>query len=138
MTEFKVDIETALREFDRFAETMDLDLDTSEMDADDLAQYSKQKRRLLAAIQKGALVVNEGGEMEYMPQNAKSKREEPLIFHERTGASLLAADGKKKNADGAKTYAVMADLCKVHPNVIAKLAGIDVKVCEAIYTLLMD
>ena len=50
----------------------------------------------------------------------------------------MAMDGKKKGHDVKKTYAVMADMCKVHPNVFAGLAGSDIKVCEAIFALLMD
>ncbi len=50
----------------------------------------------------------------------------------------MAMDGKKKNYDVTKTYAVMADMCKVHPNTFAGLVGIDAKICEALFALLMD
>ena len=32
----------------------------------------------------------------------------------------------------------MADMTKTHPNVFARMIGVDIKICEAIYTLLMD
>lgn len=138
MNENPVALEVAEAEFDRFADEMDLDLDTSQMDAEDLAQFGKQKRRILRAIERGNLVISEKGEAVYTPCNARSKSSDPVTFHERTGASLMAMDGKKKNYDVAKTYAVMAEMCKVHPNVFAGLAGSDVKICEAIFALLMD
>ena len=125
-------------EFERFAELMDLDLDTSGMDSEDLTQFSKLKNRVIRAIEKGALVINDNGEAVYTPQNANSKCQDSITFHERTGASLMAMDGKKKNHDIAKTYAVMADMCKVPVNTFAGLVGIDVKVCEALFALLMD
>lgn len=125
-------------EFERFAELMDLDLDTSGMDSEDLTQFTKLKNRVIRAIEKGALVINDNGEAVYTPQNTKSKCQDSLTFHERTGASLMAMDGKKKNHDIAKTYAVMADMCKVPVNTFAGLVGIDVKVCEALFALLMD
>ena len=130
--------EVAEQEFERFAEEMDLDLDTSSMDAEDLKAFNKQKNRIIRAIERGHLVINENGEAVYTPNNNRSKQGDPITFHERTGASLMAMDGKKKGHDVAKTYAVMADMCKVHPNVFAGLAGTDVKVCEALFALLMD
>lgn len=130
--------EVAEEEFDRFADEMDLDLDTSSMDAEDLTAFNKQKNRLVRAIERGSLVINENGEAVYTPQNAGSKHHDPITFHERTGASLMAMDGKKKGHDVAKTYAVMADMCKVHPSTFAGLKGTDVKVCEALFALLMD
>ena len=134
----KVALEVAEQEFDRFVEEMDLDLDTSLMDAEDLTAFTKQKNRIIRAIQRGHLVVNENGEAVYTPFNKGSKHKEPLTFHERTGASLMAMDGKKKNHDVAKTYAVLADMCRVHQSVFAGLVGTDVKVCEALFALLMD
>lgn len=130
--------EVAEQEFDRWAEEMDLDLDTSAMDAEDLTAFDKHKRRLLRAMRRGALVITGDGEAEYTPQNPRSKHLDAITFHERTGASLMAMDGKKKNHDAAKTYAVMADMCKVHPSTFAGLVGEDVKVCEALFSFLMD
>lgn len=134
----KIDIQTAKVEFDRFAEDMDLDLDESMMDAEDLTAFNKQKNKILQAIQRGHLIINENGEAEYTPYRKGSKHEKAIIFHERTGASLMAMDGKKKGHEVSKTYAVMADMCRVHQNVFAGLSGPDIKVCEAIFALLMD
>lgn len=134
----KVALEVAQVEFDRFVECMDIDVDTKGMDSEDLTAFNKQKNRIIRAVQKGSLVFNDDGEAVYTPSHPRSKYSDPITFNERTGASLMAMDGKKKNQDVAKTYAVMADMCNVHPSVFAGLAGTDVKVCEAIYALLMD
>ena len=134
----KVDKEFAEGEFDRFTECMDLDLDTSSMDAEDLTTFNKQKSKIVKAIILGSLVVNDNGEAVYTPRNMRSKHKDPLTFHERTGASLMAMDGTKKNHDVTKTYKVLGDMCKVHPNIFAGLVGIDVKICEALFALLMD
>ena len=136
--EQKIDAETAQVEFDRFTDSMDLDFDTGLMDSEDLTAFTKQKTRILLAIQGGSLVINDNGEAVYTPSRPGSKHTEAITFHERTGASLMAMDGKKKNHDVAKTYAVMADMCRVHPSVFAGLVGTDVKVCEALFALLMD
>ena len=130
--------EVAEAEFDRFADEMDLDLDESFMDEDDLTSFRRQKKRILNALKNGSLVINENGEAVYTPSNRNTKTQKAITFHERTGASLMAMDGKKKNSDVAKTYAIMGDMCKVHPSVFAGMAGMDIKVCEAIFALLMD
>lgn len=134
----KIDNDTAQAEFDRFVDAMDLDLDTADMDVEDLTAFKKQKSKIVRAIEKGSLVINDNGEAVYTPGNPKSKYSDPITFHERTGASLMAMDTKKKNHDVAKTYAVMGDMCNVHQNVFAGLVGNDVKVCEAIFAVLMD
>ncbi len=134
----KIAKEVAEAEFDRFSEAMDLNLNTTVMDSEDLTQFNKQKDRIIQAVQSGALVFNEDGEAVYTPQHRNTKQKDPITFHERTGASLMAMDGKKKGHDVAKTFAVMGDMCKVHPNVFAGMVGSDGKVCEAIFALLMD
>ena len=136
--ENKVNQEMAESDFDRFTEAMDLDLDTSEMDAEDLTAFGKQKSKIVKAIMLGSLVVNDKGEAVYTPRNERSKYKEALTFHERTGASLMAMDGTKKNHDVTKTYKVLGNMCKVHPSTFAGLVGIDVKICEALFALLMD
>jgi hypothetical protein len=136
--EDKINKETAEIEFDKFVECMDLDVDTVDMDAEDLTAFNKQKSRIIRAIMRGQLIFNDNGEAVYTPSNKRSKHTDPITFRERSGASLMAMDGKKKGHDVRKTYAVMADMCGIHQNVFAGLVGSDVKTCEALFALLMD
>lgn len=129
--------ELAEQEFDRFSEAMDLDLDTSLMDEKDLTQFTKQKKILIKAILVGSLIVNEEGELVYTPQHKRSKSKEPITFYERDGACLMAMDGKKTGHDIAKMYAVLAAMCKVPPKTFTSLVGVDIRVSEAIFALLM-
>lgn len=138
MEDVKVVKEMAEQEFDRFADAMDLDLDTSFMDEDDLTGFTKQKNRVVRAIERGHLVINDKGEAVYTPYRKGSTHKDPITFHERTGASIMAMDGKKKGHNAAKMYAVLADMCRVHPKTFAGLVGEDVKVCEALFAFLMD
>ncbi|MBW1725979.1 MAG: hypothetical protein JRJ62_00075 [Deltaproteobacteria bacterium] len=130
--------EMAEAEFDRFVDAMDLDLDTSEMDVEDLTAFKKQKKRIIKSIICGNLIINDEGEAVFTPSNSRSKHKDPITFHERTGASLMAMDTKKNNHNVAKTYAVMGDMCEVSPKVFSGLAGSDIKICEALFALLMD
>lgn len=129
--------EVAEQEFERFADAMALDVDESFMDEEDRKGFRAQKRRFVKAVQDGSLVINDDGEAVYTPQNAKSKYKEPIIFHERTGATLRATDGKKKNHDAERTYAMIADMCKIPASAFAGMVGADIKTCEAIFILLM-
>lgn len=134
----KISTEVARQEFDRWVDAMDLDLNEADMDEKDLGNFKKQKRRIISALEAGALVINDRGEAVYTPQNPASAHKEPLTFHERTGASLMATDGKGKNQDVAKTYAMMADMCGVNAKVFAGMVGVDAKTCEALFVFLMD
>ena len=136
--ENKIAPEAAELEFDRFIDAMDILVDTAKLDAEDLTGYNKLRDRIIDAVCKGALVFNDDGEAVYTPQHRNSKHTDPITFHERTGASLMAMDGKKKGHDVAKTYAILGDMCKVHPSVFAGLVGRDIKVCEALFALLTD
>ena len=136
--ENKIAADVAQAEFERFTDAMDIDVDTAELDAEDLTAFTKQKNRIIRAIQNGSLIINDNGEAVYTPCRPASKHTDAITFHERTGASLMAMDGKKKNHDVAKTYAVLADMCRVHPKIFAGLSGTDVKICEALFALLMD
>ena len=130
--------EVAEAEFNRFADAMDLDVDENAMDVEDRASFSKHKRRLTRAIEQGILVINDDGEAVLTPGNKSSAYTDPITFHERTGAALMAMDGKKAGQDVRKMYAVMGELAKVHPSVFSRLAGSDIKICESLFVLLMD
>lgn len=125
-------------EFDRFTDAMGLLVDTSAMDAEDRTAFDKHVARITHSIQSGSLVINDEGKAVYTPCRPDSKYQEAITFNERSGVSLMAMDGKKKNYDVAKTYAVMGEMCKLHPSTFAGLVGPDIKTCEALFTLLMD
>lgn len=128
--------EVAEQEFDRFADEMDLDVDESKMDEEERSSFIKIKEKLLKAMQRGSLIINSDGEAVYTP--IKEDDPQPITFHERTGATLMATDTKKKNQQAAKLYAMMADMTKQPPVRFSKMKGTDIKICEGIFTLLMD
>lgn len=138
MTTDKIAPEMAEQEFDRWAEGMGLDLDTSNMDEADAAALGKQRGRIVLGIVQGSVVVNESDEIEFTPQRVASKSKDTIVFHERSGASLMAMDHKKKGHEVAKMYAVLGEMCGVPPKVFAGLVGPDIKMCESIFSLLMD
>ncbi len=131
----KIAKEVAEQEFNRFVESMDLDVDPADMDEDDRKGFTQQKDRVIAAIQSGALVIKDSGEPVFTPQRTNDA--DAITFHEPTGASLMAMDRKKKTEDIGKLYAAMGDITKTHANVFSKMKMADLKVCMAITTLFL-
>ena len=131
----KVAKEVAEQEFNRFVDSMDLDVDPADMDEDDRKGFTQQKDRVIAAIQSGALVIKDSGEPVFTPQRTNDA--DAITFHEPTGASLMAMDRKKKTEDIGKLYAAMGDITKTHANVFSKMKMADLKVCMAITTLFL-
>lgn len=127
--------EVAEAEFERFADIMDLDIDPAGMDEEDKTGLEQNKKRIISAIQKGALVVNDKGEPVFTPQRTQGL--EDITFHEPTGASLMAMDRKKKNHDISKMFATMADMTGGHSNSFSKMKMSDLKVCLAVTTLFL-
>lgn len=134
MKELTVAAEVAEQEFDRWADAMDLDVEG--LNEEQKQAFEASKRTIVRAICRGSLVVNEDGLAVYTPQ--RSGEIDPLTFHERTGATLMAADSVKgSNAMIKKMYAILADLTRQNATVFSKLKGTDIKVCEALFALLM-
>lgn len=135
--ENKVAKDMAEAEFERFAEAMDLEIDPVSLGVDDLEDFNKRKSQVIRQIERGNMVINDNGEAVYTPHRPASKIKDPLTFHERSGETLPAADGLGKNTEGAKLRRMIAQMCKVHPNVITGLSGTDIKVAETMFILLM-
>jgi hypothetical protein len=124
--EIKVAEEQAEAEFIDWLEGMDIDPDTE-----------GDKARVIKAIMHGDLVFNDDGLAVYTPWRSASGYREPLVFHERTGADLMAADAKAKLGPLRQMYATMGSLCRVDASVFSKLSGADIKTCEAVFGFLM-
>jgi hypothetical protein len=135
MAEFKIALEVAEAEFNRFADAMELDVSTDSMDEEDKKGFEQQKSVLLKAIQKGALVFNEAGEPIYTPQRTDDA--DPITFYEPTGASLMAMDKRKKTEDVGKMYALMGDMTKTSAATFSRMKMADLKVCQAIAVLFL-
>lgn len=135
MTVYKVAKEVAEEEFDKFCEGMDIDSDTQEMNEDDQKGFEDQKAKIVRAIMRGSLTFNEDGLPVYAP--TRSKIDNPLVFHEQTGAHLMAMDRKKEGQNVAKLLSLMDAMTKSAPGTCSKLEGADLKTCMAIITLFL-
>lgn len=127
--------ELAEMEFNTWLEAMDIEPPGNDADG----APDRDKERVIKAISMGDAVVTENGEISYTPWREKSSYKNTLVFRERTGADLLAADAAatKKLGPVRQTYAMMSSLCGVDVATFSKLHGSDIKTCESIFSLLM-
>lgn len=132
----KIVREVAEAEFDRFTSAMDIDVDPTYMDAEDKKGFEQQREKILAAIQIGSVVINDDGEPEFTPTGAGADVN-AIVFHEPTGASLMAMDRKKKTEDIGKLYATMSDMTKTSAGLFSKMKMRDLKICMAITTIFL-
>jgi hypothetical protein len=132
----KVAVEQAEADFERFAEEMDLDTDPKGWDAEDTKSFEAAKKKIVGAIVRGHLVVDDKGQPVYTLQEG-AKAGSAVTFREQTGASLMAMDQRKKGHDVAKMFAVMADMTQENVQTFAEMKGRDLKVCQAITALFL-
>ena len=132
-----MDKQSAEVEFQRFADVQDLDIDTDDMDAEDKSTFDNQKRRLILALMKGSLVINEAGLPVYTPHNPESGDTEAITFHAPGGADFIQMDRKKKNYDITKTHALLASMTHLPETTFLNLKGGDYLMCTAIIGFFM-
>ncbi len=126
--------EVAEKEFERFIEAMDLDVDPSGMDETDRQAFTNARARFVRAVSDGSLVVNDNGEPVYTP---KVGERAPITFREPKGSSWMAMDAKKRDHSVTKMYAAMADCTGENVQRFSQMANRDTKVCESIIALFL-
>jgi hypothetical protein len=134
MAEKKVAAEVAEQEFARFVETMELDVEPKGWTDEDKQSFLESKRRIVEAMERGQLIVDEEGRPVYTPRVGNT---EPITFYEPTGADLMAIDQAKKGATISAAYKVLAAMTKTDGVRFAKMANRDLKVCQAVQALFL-
>ncbi len=127
--------EVAELEMQRFIEKMDLDLEEKDMDDEDKKGYKIHKERIIKAICKGSLVIDEEGIPTYTPVRSENKN--PITFHEPTGSTMIASDRKKDHEIYGKVYASLGQSTKNSPAIFNKMKSKDLNVCISIHTLFL-
>lgn len=124
--------EMAEREFMRFAEVMDLDIDPKGMDEDDRKELDELKRKVVRAIVRGKLVIDDDGQPVYSPMEG-----DPITFAEPRGKAFQASDLKKEGHNVKKMFAAMADFTGMPEAVFMNMRQRDLRVCLAVAKLFL-
>jgi hypothetical protein len=131
----KVNKETSVNEFERFCDTMCIDMATDDFNEEELSTFNDHKNKIVKGIMRGDLVISESGEPTYTPVRSVDKSS--LTFHEPTGQVMAAMDKRGKNQDYAKMFESLGAMTKSSANRFAKMAMYDLKICQAIGLLFL-
>lgn len=123
------------REFARFAEAMDLDVELPGMNAEDKKSLVGCKRVIFRAMSRGRLVINEAGEAVY--RAAHAGRDLEFWFPTPSGRALTARDTNLPGHDQEKLISSIAQMTRHKPGVITELPLADLKVLQAIAILFL-
>lgn len=126
--------ENAELELQRFADAMDLDIDASRMDESDKKSFESTKYKLIRAMQRGRLVIDDKGQPIYSPAHDDAGS---VTFHQPTGSMIAASDGKKDTENIKRLNAIMGEMTHCHPSRFANMKLPDLKVCQAIAALFL-
>ena len=118
----------AEQEFERFVELNDLDFDVEGAAPDDVASVATMRRKLIKALQTGALTVDEKGVPTVHPQ--RSEGAPPVVFTRLTGACLLAADRKGAKESIGKMFAAIAEATGTPSVALSKMHVQDTTLCQ--------
>ena len=127
--------DVAESELQRFLDAMDLtEKLAGKMTEEDERSLVNTKERILAAMMRGYLVIDDKGQPVYTPQIGIC---EPLTFYEPTGATFMAMDGAAKGKDMAKMFRMLGEMCQCDPSRFSKMKNRDLGVCLAVMTLFL-
>lgn len=132
MPEEKMATEVAEQEFERFLDAMDLASERDSLTGDDLESLQAHKSRMVDAMRKGKLVIDDYGQPVFTPTDG-----EPITFYEPTGASFMAMDQSKDGQNIHKMIAYMADMTRTSAATFSKMKERDFKVCRAVVLLFL-
>jgi hypothetical protein len=132
MAEKKVATEVAEQEFARFLAARDLDADTSDMSSSERETFDAHKRRVIRAVERGALSFDSDGMPRFQPADGR----ELLKFREPTGRTMLASG--KGDAETEKLFASLGELTGEQPVRFHAMPARDVKVCGSLFVLLFS
>ncbi len=131
--DYKVDRETAKNDADRFAEAMDLDIDDEaleELDQVESADLKSAKMKLVRAIRKGNVTIDDDG------CAVVHTGEKDLKFYKPKGSHWTEIDKRKEHHRMAQVNASMGAICKVNAVAFTKMDDSYRKICVNIWTLL--
>lgn len=121
----KVATEVAQQEFERWAETFEIDISTDAFDPEELKAFDGFKAKFIKRIETGALTIDDDGVIEFSPRGDGG---DPLKFDEPTGALLSARQKNDTEIQAARR--VLASWTGVAPKRFAEMKLRDFNFCS--------
>jgi hypothetical protein len=129
-SKYRVAKEVAEAEFIRMCEANRIDLDMSELPAEQIEKFTQLREDIIGDLRTGAIIVGEDGRPTYNLQGGVG-----LMFNPPTGATLIALQSKTNQVEGA--CLAMADMTKTDRSTFSKLGVRDYRACERLATLFL-
>lgn len=121
----KVATEVAQHEFERWADTFEIDITTVDLDDEELKAFEAFRAKFVKRVESGALTVDEDGVLEFAPRGDSG---DALRFDEPTGALLSAR--QKNDTDIQAARRVLAAWTGVSPKRFADMKLRDFNFCS--------
>jgi len=129
--EYKIDRETAERDFDRMVAAMRIMM-KAYGDENEQRDKAADRELLIDQIMLGNATVDDDGFLTYLTGDG-----EQIKFKKPKGDATLAIDRVKETKKVAQGYAILGELTGRAPVTFAKMDQYDVKVCAAVMTLFL-
>lgn len=131
----KVSKDVATKEFERWAEAWDIDIDREYMDDEDKSTFDNLRSRIERNIMRGRLVVSKDGEQ--IVQNLHKGGPRPITYSMPKGAAWLTMDQHKERQSMHKVFGYLAAMAGEPIRYFSNLDGPDVKVAQDIGLLFL-
>jgi hypothetical protein len=128
MTKYKVDEETAQKEFERMCEAFRIDLEAFNKADED----GEMRSKTVVDIRRGALIIGTDGLPTYTPATGTS-----VTFHPPTGATFMAMETYGSGKNIANTIAAGEAMTESHKGTFAKMAREDFRACMRLTNLFL-
>ncbi len=126
----KIASSVAMKEFHRFCEAMNFDINEAFMSRDEKDGFIAARRVFTRAVMQGHLALNADDEPVYTCQIDKKV----LTFREPIGSNLAEIDkvSAKEGGEVAQTFRMMASITRRSDNVFHDMKQRDFKICKCI------
>ena len=135
-----IPVDMAIDEFNRFCEVWEIDYNDSGMKSDDKVDFESLKNKIVKAIQKGRLCLNEDNTLSYTisdnTENPK-KRGATLIIKRPKGDAYLSMDKYKEGQGMHKFNALLGAMTNHAPEYFSDIDGLDLKPIQAVVQLFL-
>lgn len=133
MSENKIAREVAEKELERFLVAMDIEdhVDEEGLDKEEVRTIRKAKRTVIRALEKGRLVIDDGGLAVYTTVSLKDPV--TVTFRRPNGETFLSAGDEE--AAVASGFRVLAEMTGVSIKTFAKMGYNDLEVLQSIAKL---
>ncbi len=137
--EKKVDRETALNDFNRFADIFDIDNDIENMKQEDRESFEGQRAKVLRAIELGRATVNDDGTITYTLayEYPKEISDPAVTIHIPKGDAFIDSDRFKGEQGMHKLYGIIANMTKRPIKHFSLMDGRDTKFFLAVGALFL-